>query len=190
MNNVSLSILRGECVGIVGENGAGKSTLLHLLGGLRDPVDGKILVNDTEADGRVLRGLTKCALQNPDFQIANKSVYEELAFGLLLAGCDKNGIPDRINEMGPYLPFALKADPFTLSFGQRKLLTIISVFVLKPMIVLLDEPLTGLDFRNSTIVQSILGEFLCAGGAAAVTGHDQTQLSVICHRNVWLVTED
>jgi energy-coupling factor transporter ATP-binding protein EcfA2 len=179
---VSLSISEGEAVGLIGPNGCGKTTLFLLASGLLRPLDGKIFVGRKWLKGKDLRERVKCAFQNPDAQLFGTTVKEELEFGLLRLRLCRSEIEERIERAASHLPFDLSADPFSLSYGQKKILTIVTTFLLEPRIVILDEPTAGMDYKNIMILHNLAGAFLNGGGSLLISSHSLPEVKALSHR--------
>jgi biotin transport system ATP-binding protein len=136
-------------IGILGRNGSGKTTLLRLIAGLIAPDSGTVMVDnfDPHADRRAAVAALGILFQNPDHQILFPTVEEELAFGLLQQGSEK---PEAARQVAALLAAEgrahwAKAPVTTLSQGQRHYLCLLSVLLMQPSTILLDEPLAGLD---------------------------------------------
>ncbi|MDP2896997.1 MAG: ATP-binding cassette domain-containing protein [bacterium] len=181
---VAFNIRKGESLGVFGENGVGKTTLLLLISGLLRPNGGTAVLCGERIRWRHLRKSVKCAFQNPDVQTFARSVREELSFGLKCARVEHREAERRIRAISSELPFNLDADPFALSYGQRKLLTLASTFVLGPSLVALDEPLVGLDESARSTVRKFVERFLVEGGSVLVAAHETSTLRYLCHRAV------
>jgi biotin transport system ATP-binding protein len=140
-------------IGIIGANGSGKSTFVRLLNGLVLPTHGSVSVNglDTRSDGRGVRRLVGFCFTNPDAQIVMPTVSEDVAFGLRRSGLSKAEIADRVDQVLGRFGLADHADhpAHLLSGGQKQLLALASVLVTEPAILVLDEPTTLLDLRNT-----------------------------------------
>jgi energy-coupling factor transport system ATP-binding protein len=182
IKNLNLSISAGEIVGLIGANGSGKSTLLMLMSGLLNPGGGSISLHGKELKGKYLRRQVKCAFQNPEAQLFANSVREELEFGLLNSGLSKSEMAGRFGEIIEQLPYELTRDPFSLSFGQKKILSIVATFLLEPKVVLLDEPTAGLDVTNVLIFHKLVERFLQAGGSIMISSHNLPEIEALADR--------
>ncbi|WP_273712104.1 ABC transporter ATP-binding protein [Leuconostoc mesenteroides] len=159
--NLSTSIHEGEILGIVGKNGSGKTTLSHLLTGFLTPSGG-----DIQLDGRSLLSdsikeradHTGYVLQNPNHMITKATVFDEVASGLRLRNIDEEQVTERVREMLQLVDLdGMRNWPISaLSFGQKKRLTIAAVLVLKPEILILDEPTAGQDATHTSQLLSFL----------------------------------
>lgn len=159
--NLSTSIHEGEILGIVGKNGSGKTTLSHLLTGFLTPsggdiqLDGRSLLSDSIKERADHIGYV---LQNPNHMITKATVFDEVASGLRLRNIDEEQVTERVREMLQLVDLdGMRNWPISaLSFGQKKRLTIAAVLVLKPEILILDEPTAGQDATHTSQLLSFL----------------------------------
>jgi len=182
IRKASLSILEGESVGLIGPNGCGKTTLFLVACGLLNPKHGNILVKHKQLNGKALRREVKCSFQNPENQLFGSTVKEELEFGLRNLNLDHLEIGKRVEQISDCLPFGLSTDPFQLSYGQKKILGIIATFLMKPQVVLLDEPMAGLDFKSIMTFYKLAEAFLKRGGSLLISSHSMSEVKTLCHR--------
>ena len=159
LENVSLSI-REKRVGFIGRNGSGKTTLLRILAGLQELNKGKVLIDGTEVAKKRKEAIKKVGIifQNPDHQIIFPTVGEELRFGLTQLGLEKNEADLKVIAC---LKKYDKVDWFersisTLSQGQKHLVCLLSVLLMKPRVLLLDEPFTGIDIPTQLKLEHYL----------------------------------
>lgn len=159
LRGVSLQ-LAGRRVGIVGPNGAGKSTLARLVNGLVLPTSGSVRVGglDTRGDLKAVRRQVGFVFQNPENQIVFPIVREDLAFGLKHLEPDRSQREARIDAQLAALNVAHLADrtSHTLSGGERQLVALAAVLVMRPALVVFDEPTTQLDLRNRNRVRDAI----------------------------------
>lgn len=182
INNLNLSIREGESIALTGPNGCGKTTLLLLLSGLIKPQKGNILIKSKRQDIKSLRQQVKCSFQNPNTQIFGGTVREDLEFGLLNARFNSQEIREKLDYAKSILPFDLDANPFSLSYGQKKLLGITATFLMQPRIILLDEPTASLDTNNLLKLYDLVHFFLEEGGSLLISTHDEDRISNLCSR--------
>lgn len=175
LKGVSFTVERGEFVAFVGTNGAGKSTTMRLVNGLLKPDAGEVLIDGvptTQLRTSELARTVGFLFQNPDRQICCSTVREELLFGfkaLGLAGAEADARVDAfIEEFG----FDPNEDPFLMNRGARQLLALASIVVLAPPVVVLDEPTTGLDYRECVKVMDIVRRMHENGTTVIMVCHD------------------
>ena len=177
LRDVSFSIGKGEMVSIVGRNGAGKSTLSKLICGFETPDAGEIFLNGKPLAEENIR---RCAqhigyvMQNPNQMISKTMIYEEVALGLQRSGLTEEQIREKVEAtlrvcgLYPFRNWPISA----LSFGQKKRVTIASVLVLDPELILLDEPTAGQDFRHYTDIMEFLRGLNARGVTVVMITHD------------------
>lgn len=154
LNDVSLQIKKGEYVAIVGQNGSGKTTLVKHFNGLLMPTRGRLEVNGISIPGDRIRELPKHVgnvFQNPDHQLFSNTVLQELMFGPLQLGLDKDKAEQEARKVMDILNLTEWANehPFFLGKGQRRRLAVGSVLTTNPETFIVDEPTTGQDWRGS-----------------------------------------
>lgn len=176
IHGISLSIEDGEFVALTGENGAGKSTFSKLLAGILKPSDGKICVNgiDTKkAKNSVLAKNTGFLFQNPDRQLCTYTVRDEIAFGqkALKTGSEEE-ISKRTEKIIERFGFNPDEAPFSLSRGQRQRLALASIIAVEPKVMILDEPTTGLDYKECMEIMSAVKELNKNGTTVIMVCHD------------------
>lgn len=176
IHGISLSIEDGEFVALTGENGAGKSTFSKLLAGILKPSDGKISVNgiDTKkAKNSVLAKNTGFLFQNPDRQLCTYTVRDEITFGqkALKTGTEEE-ISKRTEKIIERFGFNPDEAPFSLSRGQRQRLALASIIAVEPKVMILDEPTTGLDYKECMEIMSAVKELNKNGTTVIMVCHD------------------
>lgn len=176
IHGISLSIEDGEFVALTGENGAGKSTFSKLLAGILKPSDGKICVNgiDTKkAKNSMLAKTTGFLFQNPDRQLCTYTVRDEIAFGqkALKTGTEEE-ISKRTEKIIERFGFNPDDAPFSLSRGQRQRLALASIIAVEPKAMILDEPTTGLDYKECMEIMSAVKELNKNGTTVIMVCHD------------------
>ncbi len=162
LDGLDFSLCRGDRVGLVGPNGSGKSTLLHLVMGLLSPACGEIYLFqkkiETEADFRAARKKTGFLFQNADDQLFSPTVLEDVAFGPLNLGKSIEEAKEMSQAMLDSIGLGAFADRVTykLSGGEKKLVSLATVLVMEPQLLILDEPTTGLDPETMAHIVDIL----------------------------------
>ena len=161
LQDINFRIEKGEMVSIVGKNGAGKSTLSNLTCGFITPNSGKILLEGEDISGLSIkeRGeVIGLVMQKPNQMISKPMIFDEVALGLAVRGVPEEEIKDRVQEtlkicgLYPFRNWPVSA----LSFGQKKRVTIASILVMNPRVLILDEPTAGQDFRHYTEIMEFL----------------------------------
>ena len=177
LQDISFSIQEGEMVSIVGTNGAGKSTLAKLICGFVKEDQGLLYYGEEDMAGWTIKERSLkigYVMQNPNQMICKPMIYDEVALGLRI-----RGVPEE--EIGPKVEKALKICgllPFkkwpvsALSFGQKKRVTIASVLVLEPQILILDEPTAGQDYHHYTEIMEFLKSLNSQGVTILMITHD------------------
>lgn len=175
LKGVSFAVERGEFVAFVGTNGAGKSTTMRLVNGLLKPDSGQVLVDGvptTELKTSELARTVGFLFQNPDRQICCNTVREELLFGFKALGMEGPEADARVDALIEDFGFDPNEDPFLMNRGARQLLALASIVVLAPPVVVLDEPTTGLDYRECVKVMDIVGRMHEGGATVIMVCHD------------------
>ena len=176
IEDISFSLKKGERLAIVGKNGAGKSTLAKALCGFV-PSQGKLIFKgrDISQDSIAERSeRIGFVLQNPNQMISQTMIFDEVALGLRLRGIEETEVEERVHEVlktcGLY---SFRKWPISaLSFGQKKRVTIASILVLKPEIIILDEPTAGQDYKTYTDIMNFLDSLQKQGHTIVMITHD------------------
>ncbi|MBO8138584.1 MAG: ATP-binding cassette domain-containing protein [Desulfotomaculum sp.] len=191
LNKINLTIGSGEFLALVGQNGAGKTTLAKHFNGLLKPTSGKVLVDNLNTKYVKVSELAQkvgYVFQNPDHQIFHNSVEKEISFGLkylnLPAEEVKRRTDDALKAVG--LVDYRYAHPYSLSRGQRQRVALASVLVLKPNVLVLDEPTTGLDYRESMQIMNMIRSLNNQGHTIIMITHDMSLVSTFAKRVVVL----
>ena len=175
LKGVSFTVEDGQFVAFVGTNGAGKSTTMRLMNGLLKPESGCVLVDGvptTELKTSELARRVGFLFQNPDSQICCNTVREELMFGFRALKADEAEAERRVDEVIQEFGFNPDDDPFLLNRGTRQLLALASIVVLGTPVIILDEPTTGLDYRECVRVMDIVSRLHAEGTTVVMVCHD------------------
>ncbi len=163
LKDIHFQIRRGEMLSIVGKNGAGKTTLSNLICGFVQPDKGKIIFQGQDISEKSIkeRGeMIGLVMQNPNQMISKPMIYDEVALGLQVRGVAEEEIKERVYQtlkicgLYPFRNWPISA----LSFGQKKRVTIASILVLNPEVIILDEPTAGQDYKHYTEIMEFLKE--------------------------------
>ena len=173
--DVSFTVNDGDFVAFVGTNGAGKSTTMRLANGLLKPTSGEVLIDGVPTTSLKTSELARrigFLFQNPDRQICCNTVREELMFGFAALGEKGPEAEARVDAMIERFGFDADAEPYLLNRGTRQLLALASIIVLAPPTIILDEPTTGLDFRECVKVMDVVRELNENGTTVIMVCHD------------------
>jgi energy-coupling factor transport system ATP-binding protein len=177
LTDINIDIREGEMVSIVGKNGAGKSTLSKLLCGFEKEDRGAIFYEGEDIRSKTIKERAEIiglVMQNPNQMISKPMIYDEVALGLRLRGIPEDQIASRVDKilkvcgLSPFKSWPISA----LSYGQKKRVTIASILVLNPKILILDEPTAGQDFRHYTEIMEFLVEINKSGVTVIMITHD------------------
>ncbi len=175
--DIHFDIREGEMVSIVGKNGAGKSTLSKLLCGFEKEDRGRILYCSEDIKEKSIKERAEIiglVMQNPNQMISKPLIFDEVALGLRLRQTPEDEIGPRVEKvlkicgLAPFIDWPISA----LSYGQKKRVTIASILVLDPKILILDEPTAGQDFRHYTEIMEFLVEINRSGVTVILITHD------------------
>lgn len=189
LNDISLEIYAGELIFFTGPNGCGKSTLFKLLNGLIFPTKGEYYFDNKKIDKNTLQDNIFAKnfhkrigyiFQNPDVQLFNATVYDEIAFGPMQMNLDEEIIHQRVNELLIYLNIQHLQDrpPYHLSGGEQKKVALAAILALNPDILMIDEPLNGLDNKTRQWFKDFLIDFIKANKTILISTHEQELLSL------------
>ena len=189
LNDISLEIYAEELIFFTGPNGCGKSTLFKLLNGLIFPTKGEYYFDNKKIDKNTLQDNIFAKnfhkrigyiFQNPDVQLFNATVYDEIAFGPRQMNLDEDIIHQRVNELLIYLNIQHLQDrpPYHLSGGEQKKVALAAILALNPDILMIDEPLNGLDNKTRQWFKDFLIDFIKANKTIFISTHEQELLSL------------
>lgn len=190
LRDVGFRIPDGDFVAFVGTNGAGKSTTMRLINGLLKPSSGQVLIDGvptTQLRTSQLAAKVGFLFQNPDRQICCSTVREELLFGFRAQGRADAEAEAKVDAMIERFGFNGDAEPFLLNRGTRQLLALASIIVMEPPVVVLDEPTTGLDFRECAKVMNVIAELNARGTTVIMVCHDM-EVVADCAKRVIAMT--
>ncbi len=183
LTGIDLDIYKGEIVAIVGQNGSGKTTLAKHLNALLLPTKGDVLVDGlhTKEQGVFKIGQkVGFVFQNPDHQIFSELVYDEIAFGPRLRGVPEEEVDKRVKEAleAVGLTGFEKEDPFSLTKSGRQRVAVASVLAVQPDVLILDEPTTGLDYKEQRSMMDMVRRL-----------NDQGSTIIFVTHHMWVVAE-
>ena len=177
LDHVSFTVYENEMMAIVGKNGAGKSTMSKIIVGFENPDSGEIILKDHDLSSMSIKERGEVigyVLQNPNQMICCTKIYDEVALVLRNQGLSEDEIRPRVEEalsicgLSPFIEWPVSA----LSYGQKKRVTIASILVLKPKIIILDEPTAGQDYHHYSEIMEFLKKLNDAGQTIIMITHD------------------
>lgn len=177
LKDISFKVNKGDMISIVGRNGAGKSTISKLICGFYKPIRGQIIFDGEDMVNKSIKERSEkigFVMQNPNQMISKSMVFDEVAFGLRIRGISDNEIKERVYDtlkicgLYGYRNWPISA----LSYGQKKRVTIASILVLNPEVIILDEPTAGQDFKHYTEIMEFLVELNKKGVTIIMVTHD------------------
>ncbi|NMC78466.1 MAG: ABC transporter ATP-binding protein [Chloroflexi bacterium] len=187
LTDINLTIQRGEFVAIIGQNGSGKTTLIKHFNGLLKPTEGRVVVDGhvtTELPTSELAKFVGFVFQNPDHQIFAETIQDEVTFGPKNLGfpperiqADALRVLEQMNLSG-----CEEEMPFQLSRGQRQRLAVASVLAMEPSVLIIDEPTTGQDWKESMALMNLVLELNRNGHTCIVTTHNMNLVSLFAKR--------
>ena len=187
LKGVSFDIYEGDYVALIGQNGAGKTTLAKHFNSLFKPTSGRILVcrKDTKnEEPNTLAEQIGYVFQNPDNQIFSTSVYKEMEYGLKALKLSEEEMSKRIHEIARLLGIekVLDEHPFSLGKGERQRVAVASILVLKPKILVVDEPTTGQDWDGIQNMMKLIDELHANGTTIVMITHDMDVVATHANR--------
>ena len=167
VDNVSLSIEKGEFIGIIGHTGSGKSTLVQMLNGLIQPTEGQVLLDGEDIwqnpkNIRKVRFKVGMVFQYPEYQLFEETVYKDIAFGPTNMGKTEQEIDLAVRKAAEFTdlkPELLQKSPFDLSGGEKRRAAIAGVIAMDPEVLVLDEPTAGLDPMGRDVLLSQIVQY-------------------------------
>lgn len=195
LNHVSATIHEGEMLSLVGKNGAGKSTLAKVMTGFIKPDSGTITMNGDDLSKYSIAERAEyvgIVLQNPNQMISKTMIYDEVAFGLRIRKIDEEEIERRVKDvlkvcgLSEFRKWPISA----LSYGQKKRVTIASILVLNPKILILDEPTAGQDYYHYSEIMEFLKGLNEQGQTILLITHDMHLMLEYTERAIVLVDSE
>ncbi len=187
VDGISMDIREREFVAILGHNGSGKTTLVKHFNGLLAPTEGNIKVCGKNTREHSIFEIGKeigYVFQNPDHQIFADTVFDEIAFSPKIRGCSEEDVKQRVSEALEAVELAgyEEKDPFSLSKGERQRVAVASVLSARPKIIVLDEPTTGLDYKEQKRMMELIKKLNDSGHTIIMITHTMWVVSEYAHR--------
>ena len=176
IEDISISVEKGDFIGIIGHTGSGKSTLVQHLNGLLKPTSGTILLDgkDIHSDKnftRQARFKVGLCFQYPEYQLFENTVYEDIAFGPKNMKLPKEEIKERVLRAAEFVGVRsdmLQKSPFDLSGGEKRRVAIAGVMAMQPEILILDEPSAGLDPKGRKVISEMIEQYRKNTGSTVI----------------------
>lgn len=189
LQGASLTIRRGEFVAVLGQNGSGKTTLVKHFNGLLMPTGGEVRLLGTPTTGQSVLQLGRTVgyvFQNPDHQIFAETVFDEVAFGPRNHGISADEVKQRVEEalVAVGMEGREEEDPFSLTKGERQRIAVASVLASRPQVIILDEPTTGLDYKEQRQMMELVRRLNETGHTIVCVTHSMWVVAEYAHRTV------
>ncbi|MCA1915843.1 ABC transporter ATP-binding protein [Methanospirillum hungatei] len=191
LHDISLTIRSRECIALIGPNGCGKTTLSRQFTGLLHPDTGEVTIAGLNTRSHSIHELSRhigYVFQNPDHQIFSETVFDEVAYGVRLHGFSSSEVTLRVSEALAAVGLSghESADPFSLPKGDRQRVAVASVLALRPDIIVMDEPTTGLDYRDQVRMMELIRELNQKGHTIIIITHAMWVVARYVHRVIVL----
>ncbi len=195
LNGINLEIHRGEIIGVIGHTGSGKSTLIQHLNALIKPTTGKICldgrdINESKESIKAARSKVGLVFQYPEYQLFEETVYKDIAFGPKNMKLAEDEIDVRVRASAKFVGIGeelLERSPFDLSGGQKRRIAIAGVIAMLPEVLVLDEPMAGLDpAGRRDIMENLMSYHTETGAAILIVTHSMEEAARYAKRMVVL----
>jgi energy-coupling factor transport system ATP-binding protein len=187
LEGVDLTVREGEFLAVLGQNGSGKTTLVKHFNGLLKPTEGTVKVEGEETTEQGMLRLGQrvgYVFQNPDHQIFSETVFDEVSFGPRIREMDEAEVRERVDEALGAVGLEGRGDddPFGLTKGERQRVAVASVLAVRPDVLILDEPTTGLDYAEQRSMMDLVRRLNEAGSTIIVVTHTMWVVAEYAHR--------
>ena len=195
VDDISLTIEKGEFIGVIGHTGSGKTTLIGLMAGLLKPTSGKVFVNgedigEKDYDRKKLRRYIGVVFQYPEHQLFEETVYKDIAFGPGKVGMPEDETEKRVRHAMELMELDYDGvkdlSPFELSGGQKRRVAIAGVLAMDPQVLILDEPVAGLDPKGRHHLMQLITGLNSEGKTIIMITHSMDDLAENARRVVVL----
>ena len=191
LDNINLSVEKGEMLAIIGHTGSGKSTLIQHFNSLLNPSEGKILldgkdINESRESAHKARFRVGLCFQYPEYQLFESTVYKDIAFGPTNMGLDKAEIDRRVRKAAEFVGLKesmFEKSPFDLSGGEKRRVAIAGVMAMEPEVLIMDEPAAGLDPRGRRVILDLIRNYReKTGSTVIIVSHSMEDVASIAEK--------
>ncbi len=195
IENINLSVKKGEMLAIIGHTGSGKSTLIQHFNALFKPTDGQILlngkdINESKESAHAARFKVGLCFQYPEYQLFESTVYKDIAFGPSNMGLSDDEIDKRVRRAAAFTGIRedmLDKSPFDLSGGEKRRVAIAGVMAMEPEVLIMDEPAAGLDPRGRRQILDLIRNYRKnTGSTVIIVSHSMEDVASVADRIVVL----
>ena len=191
LDNINLTVEKGEMLAIIGHTGSGKSTLIQHFNSLLKPSEGKILldgkdINESRESAHHARFRVGLCFQYPEYQLFESTVYKDIAFGPANMGLDKAEIDRRVRKAAEFVGLKesmFEKSPFDLSGGEKRRVAIAGVMAMEPEVLIMDEPAAGLDPRGRRVILDLIRNYReKTGSTVIIVSHSMEDVASIAEK--------
>ena len=191
LDDINISVQKGEIIGVVGHTGSGKSTFMQMLNGLLKPSNGSVILDEIDIwkepkKIRDIRFKVGLAFQYPEHQLFEETVYKDIAFGPRNKGLSDEEIEKSVRDAIKFVDFPselLEVSPFELSGGEKRRVAIAGIIAMNPEVLILDEPTAGLDPKGKrTLIDNILKYHKEKNNTIFFVSHNMDDIAYIADR--------
>lgn len=191
LDNINLSVEKGEMLAIIGHTGSGKSTLIQHFNSLLKPSEGQILldgkdINESRESAHKARFRVGLCFQYPEYQLFESTVYKDIAFGPTNMGLDKAEIDRRVRKAAEFVGLKesmFEKSPFDLSGGEKRRVAIAGVMAMEPEVLIMDEPAAGLDPRGRRVILDLIRNYReKTGSTVIIVSHSMEDVASIAEK--------
>lgn len=177
LNNINISINQGDYIALIGQNGSGKTTLVKLISGLLKPTSGQVFIKGEPVSSMSVNTRTSMVgycYQNPDHQIFLSTIEDEIAFGPKNLDLADEVVRKRVDEALSAVGLSKfrKEEPYFAGKGDRQKVAVASILAMRPRLIILDEPTTGLDWKGSQDMMNLIAKLWQSGHTIVIITHN------------------
>ena len=195
LDNINISVEKGEMVAIIGHTGSGKSTLIQHFNALLKASEGQVLldgkdINESRESAHKARFRVGLCFQYPEYQLFESTVYKDIAFGPTNMGLEKTEIDRRVRKAAEFVGLKesmFEKSPFDLSGGEKRRVAIAGVMAMEPEVLIMDEPAAGLDPRGRKVILDLIKNYReKTGSTVIIVSHSMEDVASVADRIIVL----